>query len=617
MITIKDLRLNDAKNRPYLTLDGQISLKENTIYFVIGHSGVGKTSIVDFLANPLTEDPIKNGIIELSGDIRLEGTLGKKASNIITVKDSLSRQSGDYYRFIRKTAAIIPQKTDSFHPSIPLRRQLYRSYKMALPKGKRPDMAEFKQWLEELGPCAGWEKVSFSEKNNDAITIADDKKYIDQSGEQYEIVKVKDDDKVYESELSTGQLQRLLILQGLIQFKAAKNPILIGDEFLVNFTWIEAGNVLRGIMDYFAKSKEKHKIGIFILHDLSFSVLRNLPANLEVKLIGIDSQKQDNGGPKVIKAYEMNLCDFFEKKWNNAEEAEFFEEFRESYDVKPLGCQSKNFLPDSDVYPYPIDVKRSPSGRKKIYGPIHLEIGKHKFIVITGFSGCGKTTLCTQYIHECIKDKMSFRYFPSLSLSYISNDSQTKVRHDLEIMYSFYNHIYSLDNENSRKLIDQALQKVQFDNVSASAFLERRIFDLSGGQQQRYWLARLLFETEVKNTPGLFIFDESIASLDCITKNKIIPLLLDLLGGKEGASVLFVSHDLRDIGVIYETVKQLAGEKNAADIFEHYEMFNGGLYRVKTDFDDYRTNLQNSTANVYIDPSSKNEIYLKLSEAAQ
>jgi ABC-type glutathione transport system ATPase component len=142
--------------------------------------------------------------------------------------------------------------------------------------------------------------------------------------------------------------------------------------------------------------------------------------------------------------------------------------------------------------------------------------------------------------------------------------------------------------------------------------LGKKIYDLSGGELQRYWLVRILFDYNGNDdyvNPELLILDESIASLDCITKNKIIALLLQEVLSEKEMTVLFVSHDLRDIGVIYKTLLENIRGKNIDDIFEHYEMFHKKsddkkedqeyLWRVITPFPEYCINLENNKPNIY------------------
>jgi hypothetical protein len=92
---------------------------------------------------------------------------------------------------------------------------------------------------------------------------------------------------------------------------------------------------------------------------------------------------------------------------------------------------------------------------------------------------------------------------------------------------------------------------------------------------------------------------------------------------EKGMAVLFVSHDLRALGVIYKTLFKKSKDKNIDDIFEHYEMFHKKsedndenqeyLWRVKTPFPEYCINLENNNPNIYESLENKSIQYkLKL-----
>jgi ABC-type dipeptide/oligopeptide/nickel transport system ATPase subunit len=620
MIKINDIKMNNAENKTFLYFSKELTFNDNTVYFIIGRSGVGKTSIVDFITSPFTDDPVKSGGITLHNDIAPRGLLGRPVTQI-NVINSFSRQSGAYFDFIRRSVAFIPQKTDSFHPAIPLSVQMYNYYKTALPPNRKPDWNEFSALVEELSPFAGWDKIQVDTRNRKQIRLFDTKEYIDEdSGEIKPIVNLKGDTKI-NGNLSTGQFQRILILMGLIQFRVSETPVLIGDEFLVNFTYMEANEVLKDIITFFKNEKKKHKLAIFILHDLSFDFLKDLPQDINVKLIAIDKEnyktdpRHETSDVQKINAHEIDIVDFYRGNWKD--NSEIFRKFKDSYDD---GCipalkgrlkykRSDGYLPDISVNgsrPYP-----------NVYGPINLKIKKNRFIVITGFSGCGKSTLCNQYINENIADnKKIIRYFPSKALSSLSHDSQISIQKDLSIIYAYYNGIESLYNckKEIKDKIKETIMKVRFfyeahnindiDDKLFGEFLNKKIFDLSGGQQQRYWLSRILLDyisnsdkSELRKAE-LLILDESIASLDCITKNEILEYLIKEIFCKRGITILFVSHDLRDIGVIYNTLASSMKNK-INDIFEHYEMIDGGLYKVNEDFPTYKENLKKREGNKY------------------
>jgi ABC-type dipeptide/oligopeptide/nickel transport system ATPase subunit len=414
---------------------------------------------------------------------------------------------------------------------------------------------------------------------------------------------------------------------GLLRFHASESPILVGDEFLVNFTYTEANDVLKDIITFFINQElKKQKIAIFILHDLSFEFLKNLPSNYPVRVIvaeETDRSKNEDACSKEIVTHEMALKDFFAAKWKNPEEQKAFEKFGESYE--PNALQKDDFVVSlsNDIFPFGIAAEKDPYGGK-IYRNINLEVRKNRFIVLTGFSGCGKTTLCNQYADK-ITDKNLFRYFPSRALASLSNDSQISIKRDLSIMYAYLNQVDSIDE--CKTDLEKVLQDVKLF-YEVDKFLDKKVYDLSGGELQRYWLARILF---TKNDhcshkgPELLILDESIASLDCITKNSLIGFLLHEVLSRRNMTILYVSHDLRDISVIYKTLLENLGSDNIKRVFEHYEMFHKkstensseqeSIYRVKTPFPEYRENLINRRPNTYISLKNNQEFDLRLKSA--
>jgi len=654
LITINNISLNNSDNKTFLIYKDTLEFKENHIYFIIGSSGIGKTSLVDFIASPFTDDPIKNGSIKLSENIGIKNT----DYNIV---NSHNFRAGKYVDFIRKSVAYIPQKTDSFHPSKPIIKQMYDFYSSALPAENQPltkkirkhfisKRGELDLLLNSLCKYAGWDDVLAGKDNDKEIQLIDKKDYIDADTSDIYNVIDKDIKKIYTDNLSTGQLQRLFILMGLIQFTVSDNPILIGDEFLVNFTYLEAEDVLKKIIEYFNIVKKKQKLAIFILHDLSFKFLASLNIDCPVSIIGVEedknfsdrNRKKEAVNCRKIITHEISASDFFSGNWKDNSGASFFENIKESYESKSLNKNQYNFdiTVKDEKYRYDMALSQNnyDSYLKEIKeenlfkGNFNLELKKNCVTVITGFSGCGKSTLSKLYLDNNIPDKRTFRYFPDRALSSISEDSQISISDDLMLIYNYYNDLNSSDffkdtfvNNELMNALGKIIGKAHFYKEKTTItdndikdFLNKKIYDLSGGEQQRYWFIRLLLDYSGDKAnckkPALFVLDESIASLDCNTKNEIIGFILQEVFSVEGASMLLISHDLRDISVIYQTLLEKAGKSDIEKIFEHYEMIDGNLFQVKENFTDYWNNLTNKKGNKYYSLRDKKMLNLKLKE---
>jgi ABC-type glutathione transport system ATPase component len=613
MISIGGIRLNDAHNKTFLRFSDELVFENNTINFIIGMSGAGKTSLIDFLSAPFTDDPIKNGVIRYPGNL-----------DAVTVINSSSASRKKYINFIRNSVAYIPQKTDSFHPAIPIRKQIYDYYKTILPDGTKPDEKEFAECLERVSRYAGWDEVIVDPHSKDGLILVDKKKYIDENGDTHWIVDTQkpgpDADAwgnrvtVYEDKISTGQKQRLFILMGLMQFELAENPVLLADEFLVNFTYHEANRVLEKVITFFNEAPKKNKTAVFILHDLSLDFLKDLPQSANIKLFAVEKVEDHTRNPKTetedvqyLKAYGTTLFDFF----NNSAKAgkEVFGKFLRSYAPEALEDTAGIDIKESEdvLTSFHLDHSEPVDG---IYNDLDFTLKKGRFITLTGFSGCGKSTFCNQFLAQKITNKKIFRYLPSQMLSSLSEDSQITVAQDLRSVYRYYNNLDNLHEclddliklFSDVKLIDKRLSEEE-QAKALHAILSKKIFTLSGGQLQRYWFVRLLLDYNLKADDTEFlVLDESIASLDCITKNMIILMLLKNVLSEHGITVLLISHDLRDINVIYRTLEKALVNNPAKieQVFEQYEMFDQGIYRVKTCFPEYCMNLKNKKANEYI-----------------
>jgi ABC-type lipoprotein export system ATPase subunit len=605
MISLSNIRLNNTKNKTFLIFDDMITFENNTINFIIGRSGVGKTSLIDFLSAPFTDDPIKNGIIRYPESV-----------DTVTVINSSSASCKKYINFIKNSVAYIPQKTDSFHPAIPIRKQIYDYYRTILPNGKKPDEKEFAECLKKVSRCAGWDEAIVDPQSEDGLILVDKKKYIDENGGTHWIVDTQKPGSdtnargnrvtLYEDKISTGQKQRLFILMGLMQFSLAENPILFADEFLVNFTYHEANRVLKNIITFFNETPKRNKTAVFILHDLSFDFLKNLPQSANIKLFAVKKDENYIPNPKTetedvqyLKACKTTLFDFFHN--STKEGKEVFNEFFKSYEPKALEDTAGMDIKESEsvITSFHLDHSEPVEG---IYKDLDFTLKKGRFITLMGFSGCGKSTFCNQFLTQKIPDKKTFRYLPSQMLSSLSENSQITVAQDLHLVYRYYNNLDNLDECRDGlvklfcdvELIDKRLSKEE-QAAALGTIFSKKIFTLSGGQLQRYWFVRLLLDYNLKAEDTEFlVLDESIASLDCITKNEIIRMLLKNVLSERGMTVLLISHDLRDINVIYKTLEKVFANNPARveQVFEQYEMFDQGVYRVKTPFPKYCMNLK-------------------------
>jgi ABC-type dipeptide/oligopeptide/nickel transport system ATPase subunit len=610
---------SNRNNKAFISIDGPITFKDNTIYFIIGESGIGKSSLLNFFTSPFTEDPIKNGTIAFTD--QTAGPVSyftKKPYDTFRISYSAASHSGSYFRYIRQNLAYIPQSTASFHPFIPLARQLYEHYSWA---AEEPSVEKFQELVENLGKKAGYSSVTVSDDLN-VLHIEDIKKRNHIAGEDasHTLVINRDVSFLDDEHLSTGQLQRLLVLDALIRFTVIPRPVLLGDEFLVNFSFTEGNEVLKGIFDLFAGDKKQEKTAVFIFHDLSYPCIKELKncedVNAEILLFQKEDQENKRTPPpgvdetcKCIKITKISMKEFWDDK---LDKKSLFYKFRKSYLMGSLGIDPVSSHGDRSGEELLITLENKsfsyPHKTDPVYDHLNFYIRKNRFIVLTGFSGCGKTTLCENLVKSYISNKENFRYFPSTVHDSLSFDSRISVEKDLENIYGHYNKMWDLRDEKMAPIILQHLNNAALfderekDNKTFKnyenykKYLDGDIYDLSGGELQHYWFARLTLLENITNRPELLIFDESISSLDCTKKDELLKHIIGELFSRLGFTVLFITHDLRDIGVIYYTIKDMG----LRDLFEYYEMLSGKIYKImENDYQTYRDNIYNGNPVKY------------------
>jgi len=178
---------------------------------------------------------------------------------------------------------------------------------------------------------------------------------------------------------------------------------------------------------------------------------------------------------------------------------------------------------------------------QKLYKDFSLKIEDGEFVIITGKSGCGKTTLLNMIgaienvdsgtilvdgknINE---RKNRLKYFRRgvgfLFQNYALIDNKT-VRENLKIVKG------ECKNDVS---IEDALKRVGLEEK-----VNTKVYKLSGGEQQRVAIARLM----IKNC-SIILADEPTGSLDWENGQIVIDLLKQLQ--KEGKTIIMVTHDLR------------------------------------------------------------------------
>ncbi len=186
------------------------------------------------------------------------------------------------------------------------------------------------------------------------------------------------------------------------------------------------------------------------------------------------------------------------------------------------------------------NISKSFDGNK-IFDNFSLTINKGEFLIVTGASGCGKTTLLNMIgaiekpdNGQILIDgkNMTLRknrldYFKKgvgfLFQNYALVDNKT-VKENLEIVKG---------NSRNPISIDDALKQVDLEEKA-----DKKVYKLSGGEQQRVAIARLIIKK-----CDIILADEPTGSLDSKNGETVIDLLKQLQNG--GKTIIMVTHDSR------------------------------------------------------------------------
>lgn len=178
-------------------------------------------------------------------------------------------------------------------------------------------------------------------------------------------------------------------------------------------------------------------------------------------------------------------------------------------------------------------------GDRILFKNLNLQINTGEFVIFSGMSGCGKTTLLSmigslenfdsgeiivdgidiskrKHQHKYLSEKVGF-LFQNFALI-----EDKTVKQNLEIIRK---------SNRSNVSIDEALDKVGLLETK-----DKKVYTLSGGEQQRIALARLIIKK-----CDLILCDEPTGSLDRINGERIMSILWNM--NKEGKTVVLVTHD--------------------------------------------------------------------------
>lgn len=180
--------------------------------------------------------------------------------------------------------------------------------------------------------------------------------------------------------------------------------------------------------------------------------------------------------------------------------------------------------------------------QKVLFEDFCLKIPEREFIIVTGKSGCGKTTLLNMIgsIEHPDSGDILLRgdsiFKKSTQLDYLRKEVGFLFQNYALVEAKSVRNNFDLIKEKNRTGIsfEKALQFVGLPED----MLERKIYTLSGGEQQRVAIARLLIKE-----CHLVLADEPTGSLDAENAELVFSLLEKL--NQNGKTIVMVTHDKR------------------------------------------------------------------------
>lgn len=178
---------------------------------------------------------------------------------------------------------------------------------------------------------------------------------------------------------------------------------------------------------------------------------------------------------------------------------------------------------------------------------INLQIKAGEFTLISGASGCGKTTLLNAIGALDSIDSGSIK-LDDKDISTLSEDMRTQLRlNEMGFVFQAYNLLPVLSVEDNigfvmklRGFSDEEIKQRVLE-LAVMLEIEDKLkllpSDLSGGQQQRVAVARA-----VASKPKIILADEPTANLDSKNSQSLMDMMR-VLNEKEGITIIFASHD--------------------------------------------------------------------------
>ena len=209
------------------------------------------------------------------------------------------------------------------------------------------------------------------------------------------------------------------------------------------------------------------------------------------------------------------------------------------------------------------------NGQKEIIRDVSLKIDEHKFVVITGPNGGGKSTLAKLIIG--IEKPTSGRIF--FNGEDITDKSITE-RANMGISFAFQQpvrfkgiHVLDLIRMAAGKNMSaaDACEYLSEVGLCAKDYINREVnASLSGGELKRIEIATIL-----ARSTQLSVFDEPEAGIDLWSFKNLIQVFENMQAKNEDGSILIISHQERILNIADEIIVIKRGKRKNNVIYRH------------------------------------------------
>lgn len=184
------------------------------------------------------------------------------------------------------------------------------------------------------------------------------------------------------------------------------------------------------------------------------------------------------------------------------------------------------------------NIKKS-FGNKMIFNNFSLEIKNREFVVLSGNSGCGKTTLLNMIGGLEKPDKGEI-----IVDGFNVNSKRGKSEYYKNKIGFLFQNFALVENKTVRKNLEM-VDKSSRTEMSVEQVLEKVrmlreidsfVYQLSGGEQQRIALARLMYKK-----CDIILADEPTGSLDLGNAKMVMEFLHEM--NQQGKTIVLVTHD--------------------------------------------------------------------------